>query len=57
MEDLQQELSNVDISMVIPVYNAGGHIDNTVKTVLENFKALNLSFELILVDDGSLDNT
>lgn len=57
MEDLQQELSNVDISMVIPVYNAGGHIDNTVKTVLENFKAMDLSFELILVDDGSLDNT
>ncbi|HRQ86568.1 MAG TPA: glycosyltransferase family 2 protein, partial [Candidatus Saccharibacteria bacterium] len=42
------------LSVIIPVYNAGADIRSVIKDVLsQSFK----DFELILVDDGSMDNT
>jgi dolichol-phosphate mannosyltransferase len=45
------------ISVVIPVYNEGSLIDELVKRVKTNVKLITEDFEIILVDDGSQDNT
>lgn len=41
------------ISVVIPLYNKGNHIHQTLKTVLAQSY---IDFEVIIVDDGSQDN-
>lgn len=43
-----------DLSIIIPVYNAEHHIRNTVKSLLTQ---KNVSYEIILVDDGSTDGS
>ncbi len=42
------------ISIVVPTFNRGEHITKTIQSVLQQE---NRSFELIVVDDGSTDNT
>lgn len=45
------------LSVFLPAYNEEANIERTVKNVVENLKK-NVSFwELIIVDDGSKDNT
>lgn len=44
----------VDISVIIPVYNSERYLGNTIKSVLNQTKK---EFELILIDDGSTDNS
>lgn len=45
---------NTTLSVIIPAYNAETYIDNCLKSVMLQ---QNASFEVILVNDGSLDNT
>ena len=45
-------MNKIDISVVIPVWNTGALLGETVKSVLAQSYE---SFELILVDDGSTD--
>lgn len=45
----------IDISVVIPVYNAGGFIHKCLDSIIS--QKGELSFEIILVDDGSTDNS
>ncbi len=56
--DIQQERNEqIDISIVIPVYNEEGSIIilyNKLNQVLEN---LNKNYEIIFIDDGSTDNS
>lgn len=45
------------ISIVIPVYNEGPHIRNSIETVQAVLKAHAIAHEFVLVDDGSRDGT
>lgn len=47
-------MSDIKISVIIPVYNCGQYIGNTLKSVInQDFK----DYEIIVIDDGSTDNS
>lgn len=50
-------MTNIELSVVIPVFNSSELIKNTVDEVERSLNALNLSYEIILVNDGSTDNS
>lgn len=45
------------ISIVIPAYNEGHRISSTLEKIHEYFKNKKFQYEVIVIDDGSLDNT
>lgn len=45
------------LSLVIPVYQEGSHIRSSVAVIEEVLKKNRLVYEIVLVDDGSKDNT
>lgn len=45
------------LSLIIPVYNEEKHIENTVSTVENYFNKKKFDYEILLVDDGSKDNS
>ena len=47
-------MKSVRISIVIPVYNAEGHLDKCLSSIVGQDM---LSYEVILVDDGSTDSS
>jgi glycosyltransferase involved in cell wall biosynthesis len=47
----------VHLSVVIPVYNESSLIDELVKRVKTNVKLITEDYEIIIVDDGSQDNS
>ncbi|MDD3685488.1 MAG: glycosyltransferase family 2 protein [Bacteroidales bacterium] len=46
-----------DISVVIPVFNEENNIELLYSRIIEVCKKINLSYELIFVNDGSFDNS
>ncbi|MCC6181746.1 MAG: glycosyltransferase family 2 protein [Bacteroidia bacterium] len=46
-----------ELSVLIPVYNSASCIEQTISKTIEALKRLNISYELILIDDASEDNT
>lgn len=53
-ELLPEEL---DVSVVLPVYNEGGHLTTEVDRILDALAASSLRHEVIVVDDGSDDGS
>jgi len=49
--------STVEVSVVIPCYNEGGLLNENFKKLHHELEALERSFEVVFVDDGSQDNT
>lgn len=45
------------VSIVIPAYNEAGHIVNNINEVIRVFNDFKYEYEIIIVDDGSNDNT
>ncbi|MEN6386657.1 MAG: glycosyltransferase family 2 protein [Phycisphaerales bacterium] len=45
------------ISIFFPCYNEQENIERVVKTTIEVVESLNVDYEIIIVDDGSKDNT
>ena len=45
------------LSVVIPVYNESSLIDELVKRVTDEIKKISNECEIIIVDDGSSDDT
>ena len=44
------------ISIIVPIYNEGNIIKSNIKKI-SNFFKKNYDYEIILIDDGSKDNT
>lgn len=50
-------MDSMEISVVVPLYNEAPNIDQLFKRLLSVLDQLNLTYEIICVDDGSQDNT
>ena len=50
-------LQGMSLSVVIPAYNEEGAVRETIKDVFAVLKPTGIAFEVIVVDDGSEDNT
>lgn len=48
---------HIDISVVIPLYNEQDSLEELFRRVRDQLKAMNLSFEVIFIDDGSTDGS
>jgi len=49
--------SEVDISVVIPIYNEKESIEKLYENLNEALSKMNLKYEVLLIDDGSIDGT
>ncbi|HPC29565.1 MAG TPA: glycosyltransferase, partial [bacterium] len=47
----------VNLSVVIPAYNEENTIEATLYNINEYFEKQNIIFEIVVVDDGSCDET
>lgn len=47
----------VELTLIIPAYNEADRLPSTLKTVLEFLRNTGLTWELLLADDGSVDDT
>jgi glycosyltransferase involved in cell wall biosynthesis len=45
------------VSFVVPALNEEGNIENTVQSIMDSVNVLLADFEIVLVNDGSTDNT
>ena len=45
------------LSIVIPAYNEGAHLGQIIRDIHEELQKVESDFEIIIVDNGSLDNT
>lgn len=45
------------ISVIIPAYNEAKGIENTIRTVSEELEKIDITYETIVIDDGSIDDT
>jgi len=50
-------MHDVDVSVVLPVYNEKGHLRDEVERIAAAFEATSYSWEIIVVDDGSDDGS
>jgi len=51
------ELSKIDVSVVIPVYNEERRIKSTLEKIISYFKFRKITYEIIVVNDRSVDKT
>jgi glycosyltransferase involved in cell wall biosynthesis len=50
-------MKSIELAVVMPVYNEEANLEAVVSEWLQELKGLGISFELIAVNDGSLDGT
>lgn len=48
---------SLDISLILPCYNESPHIDNSTERIIDVLNSSKFSYEIILIDDKSSDNT
>jgi hypothetical protein len=49
--------ADVDVSVVLPVYNEKGHLRDEIDRISTAFESSPYSWEIIVVDDGSDDGS
>jgi dolichol-phosphate mannosyltransferase len=47
----------VDVTVIFPAYNEGENIEGSYKQILQVLDPLDMSYEILFVDDGSTDDT
>ncbi len=47
----------VDVSIVLPVFNEAGHVAEEVRRIREAMEASSYTYEILVVDDGSTDGS
>ncbi len=50
-------LDQLDVSIVLPVFNEAGHLGDEINRIRKSMDASELSYEIIVVDDGSTDES
>ena len=50
-------MKNFSLTIIVPAYNEEDNLDATGKNLIDAFNKRNLDWELILIDDGSIDRT
>ena len=53
----QPEPAEVDVSVVLPVYNEAGHLVDEIDRIRKSLDNSSYSYEIIVVDDGSTDGS
>jgi len=56
-DTLKKIKSGIDLSIVIPIYNERESIEKLYKKLDEALSRINLKYEVLLIDDGSVDDT
>jgi dolichyl-phosphate beta-glucosyltransferase len=51
------ERANLSISIVIPVHNSAETLDDSINTILEFVMEKKINYEILLVENGSVDNS
>jgi glycosyltransferase involved in cell wall biosynthesis len=51
------ETDAIDLALVVPCYNEAGHLEASVRTLVEVLAETPWSWEMVFVDDGSRDDT
>lgn len=57
MNTIDDEAAVLDLSVIIPAKNEEARLFRTLKTLSHHLNALGISFEIIVVNDGSQDKT
>ena len=53
----RSESSTLDVSVILPVFNERGHLDEEISRIRDSLASSGYSFEIIVVDDGSTDGS
>ena len=53
----QPDLLKPEISIVVPAFNEAGNIAIAIQAIGDELHSLNRSYEIVIVDDGSRDQT
>jgi glycosyltransferase involved in cell wall biosynthesis len=56
-KNMENTRSNPFLSIVVPLYNEEGNVEQLHKKIVEAGKTLGKTFEIIFIDDGSTDRT
>jgi polyisoprenyl-phosphate glycosyltransferase len=54
---VSSQVQTLDVSIVLPVYNESGHIGAEVERICRTMDASRFSYEIVMIDDGSTDDT
>jgi glycosyltransferase involved in cell wall biosynthesis len=53
----QPDDGSVDVSIVLPVFNEAGHLDDEIERIRKTMDDSRYSYEILVVDDGSTDGS
>lgn len=47
----------MNLSIIIPTYNESRYLDSTIQRIIHHFQSKHITYEVIIVNDGSTDDT
>jgi polyisoprenyl-phosphate glycosyltransferase len=56
-DPVSADASDLDVSIILPVYNESGHLEEEINRVRAAMDSSEYSYEIIVVDDGSTDGS